>query len=283
VSAAELSALLRDRPLPDVGGDKRDRGTLVVVGGAEMCPGAAVLAGVSALRVGAGRVQLVVHPSVAPAVAVAFPEAFVIGWDHGRSPVSDLAAERLASADAVLVGPGLRREGGDTAATVAEAVPHDVPLLLDATATTAAVALADDRARHLVTAPNEAEARSMLGAGDDDDSLDGEDLATTLSAKLGGRPVAVRGVETILVDGSGGRWTHGTGVEGLGTAGSGDVLAGVAVALLARGADDLTALGWAVALHARAGARTAAAIGPIGFLAREVADQLPGALVELDR
>jgi hydroxyethylthiazole kinase-like uncharacterized protein yjeF len=245
----------------------------VIVGGAETCPGAAVLAGLSALRVGAGRVQLVVHPAVAAAVAAGFPEAYVLAWDH-TGPVPAQIAERLAGADAVLVGPGLEGEGGDTASAVAEVLAPEVPLLLDAMATTAAVALADDRDRHLVVAPNDTEAEAILGGPADD-------LAATVSAKLGGRPVAVRGVETVLVDGSGGRWTHRADADGLGTAGSGDVLAGVAVALLARGADDVTALAWAVALHARAGARAAASIAPIGFLAREVADRLPDALVDL--
>jgi ADP-dependent NAD(P)H-hydrate dehydratase len=118
----------------------------------------------------------------------------------------------------------------------------------------------------------------MLGLGD----AEIDDLAGVLGAELGGRPVAVRGVETVLTDGADGRWTHCADAEGLGTAGSGDVLAGVAVALLARGADTLTALAWSVALHATAGARAAAAVAPIGFLAREVADELPRALVDLE-
>lgn len=269
--------LLAERALPSVAGDKRNRGTVVVVGGADTCPGAAVLAGVAALRVGAGRVQLVVHPSVAAAVGATFPEALVLGWDHdGRVP--EAVANRLGSSDAVLVGPGLGSSGADTARAVADHVPHDVPLLVDATAVDAALDLAAEPDRRLVVSPNDTEARSLLGVGDEDV----DDLAGDLSTALGGRPTAVRGVDTILVDGDGGRWTHSADAEGLGTAGSGDVLAGVAVALLGRDADPLTALAWAVALHARAGSRAAAAVGPIGFLAREVAAELPRALAELD-
>ena len=270
--------LLPDRPLPSVEGDKRNRGTVAIVGGADTCPGAAVLAGVSPLRVGAGRVQLVVHPAVAAAVGAAFPEALVIGWDHAEAPVPDSVAQRLGSADAVLVGPGLRSNGVDVAHIVAELVPHDVPLLLDATSVDAALELAAERGRRLVVAPNDAEARSLLDAGD----AEVDDLAGDLSAALGGRATAVRGVETTVVAGEGGRWTHAADAPALGTPGSGDVLAGVAVALLGRDADPLTALAWAVALHARAGTRAAAAVGPIGFLAREVADELPRALADLD-
>ena len=274
----DLLDLLPDRPLPAVSGDKRTRGTVMIVGGDATCPGGAVLAGMSALRVGGGRVQLVVHPAVAPAVGAAFPEAFVIGWDHGEARVPEPVVERLGSADAVLVGPGLRSNGADVARVVADHVAHDVPLLVDATSVDAALDLAAEPNRRLVVAPNDGEARSLLGVGDD---ADVDDLAGDLSRALGGRPTAVRGVDTTLVDGDGGRWTHSADAAGLGTAGSGDVLAGVAVALLGRSADPLTALAWAVALHARAGTRAAAAVASVGFLAREVADELPRALVEL--
>jgi ADP-dependent NAD(P)H-hydrate dehydratase len=276
---ADLLDLLPERPLPSVEGDKRNRGTVVIVGGDATCPGGAVLAGVSALRVGAGRVQLVVHPSVAPAVAATFPEAFVVGWDHGDPSVPEPVAQRLEAADAVLVGPGLRGNGGEAARVVASLVPHAVPLLVDATAVDAALDLAAEPGRRLVVAPNDAEARSLLDVGEDGEV---DDLAGDLSAALGGRPTAVRGVETIVVDGDGGRWSHCGDAAGLGTAGSGDVLAGVAIALLGRDADPLTALAWSVALHARAGTRAGAAIGAVGFLAREVADELPRALADLD-
>jgi ADP-dependent NAD(P)H-hydrate dehydratase len=275
---ADLLGLLSERPLPSVEGDKRNRGTVMIAGGDATCPGGAVLAGVSALRVGAGRVQLVVHPSVAPAVAATFPEAFVIGWDHGDPSVPEPVAQRLGTADAVLVGPGLRSNGADAARVVAGLVPHDVPLLVDATAVDAALDLAAEPGRRLVVAPNDAEARSLLEVGDGDV----DDLAGDLSAALGGRPTAVRGVETVLVDGDRGRWSHRADAVGLGTAGSGDVLAGVAVALLGRATDPLTALAWSVALHSRAGTRAAAAVGSVGFLAREVADELPRALADLD-
>ena len=60
--------------------------------------------------------------------------------------------------------------------------------------------------------------------------------------------------------------------------GSGDVLAGIVGGLLARGAEPLNALLWAVWLHGEAGARLAGKQGPIGFLAREIADQVPSLL-----
>src|SRR4028118_627862 len=72
-------ALLRSWALPDVAGSKHGRGSLLVVGGAAKTPGAALLAGVAALRVGAGHLQLAVARSTAVQMAVAIPESGVIG------------------------------------------------------------------------------------------------------------------------------------------------------------------------------------------------------------
>jgi hydroxyethylthiazole kinase-like uncharacterized protein yjeF len=267
---SDLAELLAAHPLPRVGGDKRDRGSLVVVGGSVECPGGAMLAATAALRVGAGRVQLAVHPAVAPAVAVAFPEAYVASWDANGSP-SEGVRRRLGRAAAVVVGPGLV-EGGDAAAlAVAELLDPAVPLLLDAGALGAASRLADRPGT--VVAPNTTEAVELVGH-------DGDvgELAAALAEQLGGRPVAVRGVATAVADGRGGLWCNRSGDDGLGTAGSGDVVVGVAAGLLARGIDAAPALGWAVHLHATAGALAAAEVGAVGYLAREVADRIPRAL-----
>ena len=63
--------------------------------------------------------------------------------------------------------------------------------------------------------------------------------------------------------------------------GSGDVRAGLVAGLLARGADPAQAAVWGGYLHARAGERLAGQSGPLGFLAREIAPQMPAVLVEI--
>ena len=78
------------------------------------------------------------------------------------------------------------------------------------------------------------------------------------------------------------RWQVPTGHPGLGTGGSGDVLAGAIAGLLARGADAEQASCWGTYLHATAGDRLAARVGRLGFLAGELADELPVVLVETD-
>src|ERR1700712_4987888 len=72
-------AMLRQWPLPEPGDSKYGRGQVLVVGGARGTPGAVLLAGLAALRVGAGRLSLAVARSVAGMLAVAVPEAGVVG------------------------------------------------------------------------------------------------------------------------------------------------------------------------------------------------------------
>jgi NAD(P)H-hydrate repair Nnr-like enzyme with NAD(P)H-hydrate dehydratase domain len=74
-------------------------------------------------------------------------------------------------------------------------------------------------------------------------------------------------------------WRFEGGAPGLGVSGSGDVLAGIAGGLLARGAEPLTALLWAVLLHGEAGEQLARKVGPIGFLARQIADKIPALML----
>jgi NAD(P)H-hydrate repair Nnr-like enzyme with NAD(P)H-hydrate dehydratase domain len=91
--------------------------------------------------------------------------------------------------------------------------------------------------------------------------------------------VLVKGPVSHVVAPDGDTWTFESGVPGLGVSGSGDVLAGIVGGLLARGAEPLNALLWAVWLHGQAGARLAEKVGAIGFLAREIADEIPGLML----
>src|SRR3982751_2652579 len=108
------AASLRRMPLPDPddGGDKEDRGRVLVVGGAATLPGALLLAGTAVLRAGAGKLQLATTESVALHVGVALPEALVLGVaeeDGGGIAAGGIAriAEYAEKADCVLIGPGL--------------------------------------------------------------------------------------------------------------------------------------------------------------------------------
>ncbi len=270
------SELLRGWPLPRGEGSKHSRGHVLVIGGAPSTPGAAMLAGLAALRVGAGVLALAVDESVAGTVAVAVPEARVVGRNQ--------VAASMSGAGFVLVGPGL--DDAETTAqlleSVAEHAEDDTQFVLDAFALGV---LPDSPVRQRfagrsVLTPNASEMDRLLGESDDDsDSSDrGTEAAIRVAAEYGA-VVAFQG-SVAAPDGS--CWRVAAGHPGLGTSGSGDVLAGAVVGLLARGADGAQAAGWATYLHAVAGERLAARVGRLGFLASELAAQLPIVLTETE-
>ena len=273
--------LLRAWPLPalDDEGTKHSRGTVLVIGGAQSTPGAVLLAGVAALRTGAGRLQVATVEATAVALAISLPEAAVVGLPAAAngsvSPdAADLLAERAESADTVVLGPGLL--GKDETRALLEALLPRLrcPLVLDAVALTVLDGLDDVlRGRDLVLTPNAGELAALTG-GDD---LPARDAAERV-AKQYDAVVAARGW-TVTPDGA--AWSDGAGGVGLGTSGSGDVLAGAVGGLLARGADPAQAAVWGQYAHGAAGDRLAAREGRVGFLARELLDELPQVLAAL--
>jgi hydroxyethylthiazole kinase-like uncharacterized protein yjeF len=276
-------ALLRTWPLPEPGDGKYGRGQVVVVGGARRSPGAAMLASLAALRVGAGRLTIALGDSVADHVAVAIPECGVVGLretaeGHIAGDSLDRASDDMAGADAVLVGPGLddADEAADLVSDLANHVGADTVLVLDAYAL--GVLERDDVsvqafASRLVLTPNSSEAERLLGREVVDPDHDIPEIARRFEAVVscGG-----------LVASPDGRvWRSGTGSSGLGTSGSGDVLGGAILGLCARGASVEQAAVWATQAHGAAGDRLAVQVGPLGYLASELLAELPRVLVEV--
>ncbi|MFS0698784.1 NAD(P)H-hydrate dehydratase [Cellulomonas sp. 179-A 4D5 NHS] len=288
--AVVTPALLRGWPLPGDADSKDARGAVLVVGGARQTPGAAMLAGLACLRVGAGRLTLAVGGSVAVAVGVAVPESAAIGLPetaHGRIGASGVDAldDELARATVVLVGPGL--DGADeTSELLGELLPRlgdDTAVVLDAFALGVladvdpdVVAAFDGR---LVLTPNAGEGARLLGLDPDSPELDDlADVAARIAARYGAA-VSCRGA---LAAPDGRAWESSTGSGGLATSGSGDVLAGAVAGVLARGADPAQAVCWGTHLHGAAGDRLAARVGQRSFLARELLEELPAVLTELE-
>ncbi|HEU5269019.1 MAG TPA: NAD(P)H-hydrate dehydratase [Jatrophihabitans sp.] len=280
---------LRDWPLPEPQGSKRSRGQVLVAGGGRTTPGAAVLAGLAALRVGAGVLTLAVAESVAAAVGAAVPEAGVLWLPENDQRVLDggavpALADRLAKSDVLLVGPGLDDPDGARSLLqrLAPELPDGLPVVLDAFAIGVLPDL-DRPARsalagRLVLTPNSTELRYLNEAADQDS----EDEVTLDELRAAAEQYqAVLSCHNQVIRPDGRAWSVPAGHPGLGTSGSGDVLAGAVAGLLARGAELDQATCWATYLHATAGERLAAPVGPLGFLAGELLGQLPLILAEL--
>jgi ADP-dependent NAD(P)H-hydrate dehydratase len=260
--------LLRRWPLPDPSGDKESRGTVLVVGGSRLNPGAVLLAGTAALRAGAGRLQLAVAEESAVAVSVAVPEARVVGFPVSGAPDELLAL--AADADVVALGPGLDDIGQttDLMRAVLGAAGPETAVVLDAYALGA---LSKDpkllRQSRAVLTPNVTEAAHLLG------SEPGEDLATAARA-VASRYQAVVSLYGHIAAPDGRGWREESGDAGLGTSGSGDARAGVVAGLLGRGGEPAQAACWAAYAHAVSGQRLSPRYGRTGFLARELVDEV---------
>lgn len=272
----------RDLRLPEPGGSKRDRGDVLVIGGSRKTPGAVALSGLAALRVGAGRLTLAVADSVAPALAVALPEAGVIGLPEtaGGSVDGDCLDQVRDDLDAgcLVIGPGLDDAEQTTRLLqrVVPAIPDGTTVLLDAFALGCLGSdpeLGERLKGRLVLTPNETEAGILLDRKPVEAGPDLLEIADRYGAVVSSR--------SMVADPAGGLWQLDAGNAGLGTSGSGDVLAGAAAGLIARGTDASEAVRWATFLHAEAGDRLSMRIGPLGFLARELVDELPHVLTRL--
>jgi len=281
-------ALLRAWPLPPVAqdGDKESRGSVLVVAGSREMPGAAVLAGTAALRAGAGKLVIATPQSAAPAVAAAVPEARVIALPEGSdgSPtVSGLAAlQEIASAtEALLVGPGMMGRAG-TVEFVRALLPlfRGATVLLDALAMDAVMPLGRFTQPVILT-PHCGEMAHLTGHEKEDLEEEPFQVARRQAAAWNA-VLTLKGATTAIATPDGRLWCHRSQAPGLGTSGSGDVLAGLIAGLAARGAPPQQAAAWGVALHARAGAVLAQRQGRVGYLARELAAEVPALLQALE-
>lgn len=266
--------VLRAWGLPDPGESKKSRGRIIVVGGSRRTPGAVVLAAEAALRVGAGRLGVVVPKSVDAQLGAVIPEAAVFALpDESADPFPDGIRDEIARADAVLVGPGFD-DPDETRATltrVAECDPRT--LVLDAYAL-GVLPDVDRRTlpHRLILNPNTEETAILLGR-----DLGGDRIADLV--EVAERYDAVVNCYGDIVDAAGGSWRIAAGGPGLGTSGSGDVLAGAIAGMAARGLEPARAAVWGAWTHARAGDRLTSRMG-LGFLARDIAAEIPFALHE---
>ena len=276
---------LKSFPLPPVvDGDKETKGRILIVAGCRELAGAALLVAHAAMRAGAGKLQMATVEGVAVGTALAMPEAMVLGLDEARDGgFTRSAVQRIRETadhvDAVVGGPGLAE--ARTCAALAEALLRSpAKVVLDAALLHSLEPL-DPKKRGPngppVLLPHAGELSSLLDC--DEAEIDRDPVGCGLrAAELYRANVLVKGVTSFVVTPDRRAWAHSGGAPGLGVSGSGDVLAGIVGGLMARGAEPLTALLWAVLLHGEAGEVLARKVGPVGFLAREIPDEIPALL-----
>ena len=235
-----------------------------VVGGAAGMVGAALLAASAALKLGAGRVFVGLLVPDAPAVDLQQPELML-----------RTAQEVVDIASALAVGPGLG-QSEDARTLLEAAIARPVPLVLDADALNLIAfhpVLAQQVAQRgapTVVTPHPAEAGRLLGSTAAAVQADRVTAACELARRLNCHAV-VKGCGTIVAAPDGSWYINRSGNPGMASAGMGDVLTGIALALLAQGWSALPALLAAVHVHgAAADALAARGEGPNGLTAGEL-------------
>jgi len=209
------------------------------------------------------------------------PEAMVIGLPEDSVggfavPAIDRISEAAAEVDAVVGGPGMP-EGAGCEKIAAALLRTEARLALDAALLKNLPEPKQARATLPVLLPHSGELAALLDC--DEGEIARDPIGCGLRAAKRYRSIVlVKGVTSHVVTPDGSSWTYEGGSPGLGVSGSGDALAGIVGGLLARGAEPLNALLWSVWLHGEAGAQLAKKVGPIGFLAREIAGEIPALL-----
>lgn len=281
-SSVEVDArLLGDWPLPQPGrgADKETRGAMLVVAGSAETPGAAALAATAALRAGAGKLTVATAASVAIGVALALREARVIALPEtlGGGPAADGLAKLeslLGRVDAIVLGPGLQ-DGAATRAFVRRLVKRvsRAAVVLDALAMEVVIDMRRFE-RTLIVTPHHGDMAHLTGLSEDTIGAEPERHAREAATRWNA-VVVLKGATTVIAAPNGACWHHEGQQPGLGTSGSGDVLAGIIGGIAARGAPLVQAAAWGVAVHARAGRALAERIAPLGFLAGELPAEIP--------
>jgi hydroxyethylthiazole kinase-like uncharacterized protein yjeF len=290
-SAPQVSDIAALVPRPSPESDKYRRGVLGLLVGSDRYTGAALLATAGAVHGGAGMVRLVTAPSAAAAVRLLHPEVIITELS-GEAPVADASGSesdsvsfpaQVGRVQAWTAGPGM---GTDDAAAerLAAVLATNLPVLIDADGLTLVTRHKEllPRAAPTLLTPHAGELGRLLGA--DPADIEARRLEhARLAATTFGACVLLKGSTTVIAppDDLDPVLVNTTGTPWLATAGTGDVLAGLAGALLAQGMLPPQAAISAAYLHGLA-ARLAVGEGPGGhgaapIGASEVAAAIPRA------
>ena len=283
-----MTSLIRVSDIPQlpsraVDSHKGSYGRAVIISGSVGMSGATALAGLGALRGGAGLVYLACPKSVWAAVAAIEPSYLTLPMpedSHGRlslAAVPELVAA-VGNADAVAIGPGLG-QSDELREVVTQIVrTTDVPCVVDADALNLLVGRLDvlESARAVrVLTPHPGEFARLTGLSTAEVQASRESLAVQF-AQRHGVVLVLKGAGTVITDGQ--RITiNQTGNPGMATGGTGDVLTGLITSLIAQGANPFDAACLGCHLHGLAGDLAAEQLGPPGLIASDLPRFLPQA------
>lgn len=271
-------------------GHKGDYGRAMLIGGSRGMAGAIALAGMSALRGGAGLVTLVVPRTIQNVVATFHPALMTLGFADDGERFAGAAVEELLKASqnatALALGPGLGKSNELTA--MVERLYREIPrpMIVDADGLNALAqqsqSLAQPGGPRILT-PHPAEFARLYGG-----ELKPADVATNKQDRIhfatelalrdltGQTVIVLKGHRTVIADATQ-HHINTTGNPGMATGGTGDVLTGIIAALLCQGLAPRDAARLGAYLHGKAGDLAAEKLGEVSLIATDLIDHLPAA------
>jgi hydroxyethylthiazole kinase-like uncharacterized protein yjeF len=266
-------------------------GHVLVIGGSLGKAGAAAMAGMAALRTGAGLATIATPISVLSTVAGFHPEVMTEPLpETSAGTISSDAGERLAELakgkSVLAIGPGISRDA-DTASLVRRLVAKsEVPIVLDADGLNAFQGHAGDMkggSRVLVITPHPGEMARLAACSTADVQKDRLGVARQF-AREHELIVVLKGHRTLVVQPDGEAWVNTTGNPGMSTGGTGDILTGMVAAMIAQNPKDvMRAVCAAVHLHGASGDRMLDNVGEHSMVATDLLRGLPEAFWQAQR
>lgn len=272
-----VASILPERPED---AHKGSFGKVLIIAGSYGMPGAACLSASAAYRTGSGLVRLAVPHELVPVLAAMLPEAVHAPLNSREGHIAGIDVSvlegLLESSDAVLVGPGLTC-CDDTRELVRQIVSLcNKPLVLDADALNAIsgdIGILESLKCKAIITPHPAEMARLTGIDPGSVQSDRIGMAKAFSERYG-ITVVLKGAGTVIADPAGSIFINPTGNNGMATAGSGDVLAGVILSLLGQGLGTREAAAAGAYLHGLAGDLAAEKKGRAGMIASDMVEEL---------
>jgi len=265
--------------------NKGNYGHVLVVGGSLGKSGAAAMAGMAALRSGAGLSTVATAESALSAVAGFYPELMTESLEETDAGAIATSAgvrieELLKNMTVAAIGPGISRDPHSATLVRSLVAHHSIPMVVDADGLNAfehQTPELDGKGRTLVITPHPGEMARLAGCSTADVQKDRLGVARNF-AREHNLVVVLKGHRTLLVQPDGEAWVNMTGNPGMATGGTGDILTGMVAAMIAQHPKDpLMAACAAVYLHGLAGDVARERVGKHSLVATDLLRGLPEA------
>jgi ADP-dependent NAD(P)H-hydrate dehydratase / NAD(P)H-hydrate epimerase len=284
ITAHEIASLIAPRPRE---ANKGSFGHVLVIGGSLGKAGAAAMAGMSALRTGAGLSTVATPKSVLPTVAGFHPEVMTERLEETDAGTISMRALEYARVDNLVkgktvlaIGPGISRHP-ETSEFVRTLVQnYQIAIVLDADGLNAfegMTAKLNGKGRVLVITPHPGEMARLTGLSIPEIQRDRIGIARTF-AREHNLIVVLKGHRTVIAQPDGEAWVNTTGNPGMATGGTGDVLTGMLAGMIAQNPSRvIEAVVSAVYLHGLAGDVASETMGEQSVVATDLIRELPEA------